>query len=82
MAENTGKRWRKLKEGLKGSTTFGKTVRNTQLARTCFGYKQIWLFATKDTRQFQFWKVWQAPMYITLKTKTTSKNQKNQQRRL
>ena len=43
MAKNSGRRWRKLKEGSKGSTTVGKTVKNTQLARICFDYKQIWL---------------------------------------
>ena len=59
MAENTGKTWRKLKEGSKGSTTVGKTLRNTQLARICFDYKQIWLFATKGTCQFQFRELFQ-----------------------
>ena len=29
-------------------------MRNTQLTGICFDYKQIWLLATKDTRQFQF----------------------------
>ena len=41
MAENTGKVWEKLKESLKGFTIIGKTVRNTQLVKICFEYKQI-----------------------------------------
>ena len=49
----------KTEEGSKGSTMVGKTVRNTQLVRTCFEYKQTWLFATKGTCQAQFWELFQ-----------------------
>ena len=59
MAENTGKVWGTLKDISKGSTRVGKTVRNTQLVRICFEYKQTWLFAKKGTSQFQFWELLQ-----------------------
>ena len=59
MTENTGKEWEKLKENSKGFTIFGKTVRNTQVVRICFEYKQTCLFATKGTCQFQFWELFQ-----------------------
>ena len=59
MTENTRKVWEKLKENSKGFTIVGKTVRNTHLVRICIEYKQTWLFATKDTCQFEFWELFQ-----------------------
>ena len=59
MAKNTGKVWKKLKEDSKSSTTVGKIVRNTQLARIRFEYKQTYLFEKRGTCQFQFWELFQ-----------------------
>ena len=69
MAENTRKVCKKLKEGSKRSTIVGKSVRNTQLLRMYFKYKQTdgkkanikltQLCANAVRCCIQFWKMFQ-----------------------
>ena len=53
MANSSEKVWKEHKDGSKGSTRVAKkTVRNTELTRICFEYKQTWLVAKRGTGKF------------------------------